>query len=111
LVGKKIEKLKAPKFNSELDEFYSNASNSIQRYCIHDDLWLSKREYFCSKLWLKGYSSSNIATKLNLSPKTVQSYIEKAKIKLNAKSRSEFFYYFTLFLTYIASQCFPGFDG
>lgn len=94
LPGKKIEKLQDYQLPT-IDELFQQNPYGIQRYIIHDDLWLSKREFFCSRLWLIGFSTTEIAAKLKLSPKTIQSYIENAKAKLNSYSKHEFFLSFT----------------
>lgn len=50
---------------------------------------LSKREIECLKFWAEGYLAKEIGLKLDISQRTVEHYIESAKIKLNCNSKSE----------------------
>lgn len=50
---------------------------------------LSKREYSSVLLMSEGYSDKEIARKLEISPRTVETHINNAKNKLNLASRAE----------------------
>lgn len=55
------------------------------------DVRLSDRERFCLKETLLGKSANTIATELSISSKSVESYINRTKLKLNCANRSELF--------------------
>ncbi|MGE3319175.1 MAG: helix-turn-helix transcriptional regulator [Candidatus Berkiella sp.] len=52
---------------------------------------LSKREFTCYLLLIKGYSLEQIASQLNLALPTIANYIARTKIKLNCKTKHELF--------------------
>lgn len=69
-----------------------NAGSSSQQLAIqrtYHQVGLSKRESECVYLLLRGCSSKEIANKLGLRPRTVDSYIDNAKIKLNVDTRMQ----------------------
>lgn len=58
---------------------------SLVRY----DSLLSKREHDCLQFLSCGLSVKQIAKQINVSPRTVETYIERSKIKLNSNTKSE----------------------
>jgi len=64
-----------------------------KRYHLDDEVlgnvYLSLREITVFKHILLGYSARQISEKINISPKTVESYIDCIKQKLQAKDRGE----------------------
>ncbi len=50
---------------------------------------LSPREHDSIKYLAHGFSVKKIAQKLNVSPRTIETYIERSKIKLNTRTKSE----------------------
>lgn len=48
---------------------------------------LSKRETEIIKLLCLGYASKDISKKLHISPRTVDTYIERLMFKLNSRNR------------------------
>jgi DNA-binding CsgD family transcriptional regulator len=52
-------------------------------------VYLSTRESQCLHFFAKGKTAKMIAGILKLSPRTVEHYLENAKIKLNASSKAE----------------------
>lgn len=63
-----------------------------KRYYLGDDLrqvWLTPREIDVFKSILLGYTAKRTATILRISPKTVESYIEKLRFKFNVNSKNE----------------------
>lgn len=57
-------------------------SNSLKKL-------LSEQEKNCLDLFLKGFTIKKIARHLKLSPRTIETYIERSKIKLNSKNKAE----------------------
>jgi DNA-binding CsgD family transcriptional regulator len=55
---------------------------------------LSDREQKCVGLCAKGYSAKEIAEKLFISRRTVETHIKNAKIKFNCRNTTELVYYF-----------------
>lgn len=53
------------------------------------NLYLTKREAECMLLLLKGKTINGIAIILNLSPRTIEFYLKKMKIKLNCRTKFE----------------------
>ena len=51
--------------------------------------FLTKREYECLFLLLKGKTAQEIATELHLSRRSIESYISHTKTKLDCKTKSE----------------------
>lgn len=70
--------------------YYDPAKN---RYYLNDeilgDAYLSGREITVFKHILLGYSAREIGEKIKISPKTVESYIETIRLKLQAKNKGE----------------------
>lgn len=60
---------------------------------VSQDKELSEREKECVFFLLRGLSMKQIAYHLGLSPRTVEFYIEKIKIKLNCNSKSKIIEY------------------
>ncbi len=75
-------------FNITDSIFPTLPSQSTQKKSINPlDNLFSRRETDCINLLLYGYSYKNIANKLNLSSRTVESYIESIKLKLNCHNK------------------------
>lgn len=67
-------------------------SASISRYYLNTsegDISLSPREYGVLQLLCTGMTTKEIARTFNLSPRTVESYLNSAKIKLGCANKSE----------------------
>jgi DNA-binding CsgD family transcriptional regulator len=64
-----------------------------KRYYFNDEglgnLYLSAREITVFKHILLGYTARQIGEKIKISPKTVESYIETIRLKLQAKNKGE----------------------
>lgn len=54
-----------------------------------DGINLTKQEHQCLRLLIKGGTNKTIAKILKISPRTVESYLQNVKIKLNVHSKSE----------------------
>jgi len=54
---------------------------------IRDFYNLSLREWECLSLWAQGFTAKTIAIELGVSPRTVESYIEKIKDKTGLFSK------------------------
>ncbi len=80
----------ALRFNqAKTDAFMSEIS--IKQYRLEGKLkgvTLSEREFECTKHLVKGKTAKNIAEELKLSPRTVEGYINKIKIKTDCHTRS-----------------------
>ena len=65
----------------------------IQMGILHptDDIFLSPRQKECMRYLLRGYTASDTALLLNLSKRTVESYIDHIKLKMNCYSKLELF--------------------
>jgi DNA-binding CsgD family transcriptional regulator len=62
------------------------------RYYLNDDmkhLYLTQREAGCVFYILQGYTIKATAIELNLSPRTVEFYFKRIKLKFNCQSRGE----------------------
>ena len=77
-----------PFFNPELQKQIAKES---QKQTNKDEILsqLSKREFEILRLFGKGYSTQQIASNLNISSKTVQTYKDRIKAKLNLKSAND----------------------
>lgn len=64
-----------------------------KRYCIDDEvlgkLYLTVREITVFKHILLGYSARQIGEEIEISAKTVESYIDRVRLKLQAKNKGE----------------------
>ncbi len=54
-----------------------------------NEVYLSKRQFTCAKLLLTGMRIKEIAAYLQLSPRTIETYIEQLKIKFNCPNKTE----------------------
>lgn len=54
-----------------------------------NNIYLSKRQLSCAEFLLKGMTSKQIATQLNLSPRTIETYIEILKNKFQCHNKTE----------------------
>lgn len=52
-------------------------------------IYLSKQQRCCAELLLEGLSTKEIAERMKLSPRTIESYIDYIKSKLNCRNKSE----------------------
>lgn len=71
----------------------SKSSEQYGTYLIQDfypNHDLTTRESECLYYFLRGYSAKSIAAILCLSPKTIQSHLEKLKSKLNCHKKDQF---------------------
>ena len=55
----------------------------------HSIINLTSRQYDCSRLLLQGMTYKEIARELNLSSRTIESYVDILKIKLACKNKTE----------------------
>ena len=76
----------------------NNSENSIQlinqldirRYYIcNTSSYLTKREMICASYLIRSYTTKQIAKAMNVSPRTVEVYLETIRQKLNSQERSE----------------------
>lgn len=56
---------------------------------IKSNLLLTARQVDCLKCFIKGMTMKQVGKTLNLSPRTIEHYLEIIKIKLNCKTRNE----------------------
>jgi len=74
---------------------YFQFKKNEEGYSVERDIWktktqvLSNKETLVVQLLAEGFSSKDIASKLDLSTNTVNTYIKRAKEKLNAESKDE----------------------
>lgn len=54
-----------------------------------NNVYLSKRQMACARLLLSGMTMKEIAARLNLSHRTVESYIENIKTKMRCQNKTE----------------------
>ncbi len=66
-----------------LENIYNICADEIKSVCN----LLSEQEKICLKFLSDGMTIKQIAKRLSLSPKTVETYIERAKIKMNCHNR------------------------
>ena len=68
-------------------------SNSIERktytFCPEKKLYLTQREADCIYFLAQGHTIKDTATELDLSPRTVEFYLQRIKIKFNQKTKKE----------------------
>ena len=92
--------LKQSEISDKLDyvitQFYKIISHSISKSAKKTELkhtnllkQLSKRELQALKLFLQGYTISQVADVIHLSPRTIEMYLQKLKEKLHCESKSE----------------------
>lgn len=69
-----------------------NQSNIVERFSFLNSLYkckFTKRELDCIPFLIKGYSAKQIAENLNLSFRTIESYINSIKIKTKSNNKNE----------------------
>ncbi|SRR5579883_86936 len=66
-----------------------NEYDQIPAFDIKSNLKLSPRQHSCAKLILAGKTANEIAESLSLSTRTIESYINNLKIKLNCANRAD----------------------
>lgn len=59
------------------------------KYSQFNNIYLSKREHQCLHYTIRGRSAKQIAKILDLSPRTIEEYIQNIKIKFNVTTKSE----------------------
>ncbi len=69
-------------------EFYNNINNPRLRF-IEYHFKLSPREIQCIEFILMGYSCKSIANKLNLSPRTIEFYLQNCKRKMRISNNQQ----------------------
>lgn len=77
---------------ANMDTSYMRKETKIKKYYLspsYPDVYLSCREAQCVAYFLKGYSNRIIGNILNLSSKTIDSYTDNIKKKLNCRSKAE----------------------
>jgi DNA-binding CsgD family transcriptional regulator len=62
---------------------------SYERHVNRIQLRLTPREQNCIALMMQGLSDKDIANRLNISRRTVETYFNSSKIKMDVKSRAE----------------------
>ncbi len=73
-----------------MQDFYMNTQ--IKKYYFELDGnqgSLTNREWICLRHLVKNYSARQIAEKLNLSPKTIETYLRSIRMKLTCNSYQE----------------------
>ena len=80
---------------SNLQEIDDSINNLFMTKNFHFEdnppIKLSKREFECLKLYLKGLSTSQIADIINVKKVTVDTFMKMVKIKFSCSSKSELF--------------------
>lgn len=67
-----------------------NENNKVHiPIAFQQSMKLSKQQYHCAMLLLKGYSAKETADTLNLSKRTVESYLDVLKCKLGCQNKTE----------------------
>jgi len=78
-------------YNYNLRSYYGSDKGAIFPlfHAENNDASLTSREHECLFYYLRGKPSKVIAQFLNISPRTVETYIDNIKIKYNCISRSQ----------------------
>jgi DNA-binding CsgD family transcriptional regulator len=63
-------------------------ATQINKFYINNGVYLTKREIDCAQKLIIGYSIKEMAQELNLSPRTVEEYINNIKIKTGTNTKS-----------------------
>lgn len=71
------------------DWYLTHNKNPEKKYFSIDGIRLSERQVDCLYYLIKGMTLKQIAKTLDLSPKTVEHYLDAVKIKLNCRNRTE----------------------
>ena len=80
-----------PDINTSIQDFENQISGKERDKEANGKLNLSDKEFMCCKLMVQGYSSKHIAKHLNLSHRTVETYIVRARDKLAIQSKVEMY--------------------
>lgn len=77
--------------NSEMlnSKFFHKKLGNLISTSLVANCKLSKRQYDCLYLLLKGFATKQIAQRLNLSPRTIEHYINIIKQKFNCSTRQD----------------------
>ncbi|MCH9643691.1 MAG: LuxR C-terminal-related transcriptional regulator [Gammaproteobacteria bacterium] len=79
--------LNEPTSHIDVDEFINSIRNSNNKDSFNESIKaLSEREVQCILLFAEGLTTNEAAEKLNLSPRTIESHISNARIKLDCKN-------------------------
>ena len=73
------------------NHFFSAPSKDIQTMSYGRNIAgisITKREHDCIQLLMRGMSTKMIAKKLDLSPRTIEAYLENIKLKFNVHNKS-----------------------
>jgi len=62
-------------------------SLEVKKYFLDNNVTLSSRELACAKLLMEGKSAKLIAQALSLSPRTIETHLNRLKAKLNCQSK------------------------
>lgn len=84
-----MNKIILPFHNDKLDFIDSNNAEWISESNSDLSKSITKRQLECAKLLLAGKKNWEIATALNLSPRTVEHYLNHLKTKLKSKNKTE----------------------
>lgn len=71
--------------DENLDKMFSDIGKKI----LLKDSYVTAREFECLKLLSKGASCKDIANTLKISPRTVETYFNRVKLRLNINSKKE----------------------
>ncbi len=88
MIKRKEEDPQKSKLESLMESLKINYYYFNERY---DGIKLTKREVECLSLYLKGKTSHDIATKLLLNKKTIDTFLSLIKKKFDCRTRSELF--------------------
>jgi len=85
-----VSKLKSIDYNDEQDDKVVRLLQEIKikAYHLKDDIYLSQREKDCLHYLASGRTMKEIARLINLSPRTVEYYINTLKLKTNSHTKS-----------------------
>lgn len=76
--------------DSYQSSYFSSSDHSI--ILNEEKIAFTSRELSCIKLLLKGFTAKMIAKNFALSPRTIEQYLEKIKVKLHCHSREQLIY-------------------
>jgi len=68
---------------------FFDRSSFLREVCVHSYKIFSAREIQCAELLLQGFTARMISHQLNLSPRTIESYVQNIKQKTNSVSKPD----------------------